>query len=91
MNQRFQELWRQVPIASDAINGLGMYCPYVPLQIVGEPVRYSFTQDQLKQYAELIVRDCMEAVDGYTKQRAYDTYYRAEEQIQALFGVDDDV
>jgi hypothetical protein len=42
-----------------------------------------------EKFAELIVRECLELVDGYTKQRAYDTYYKAEEQIQAHFGVDE--
>jgi hypothetical protein len=42
-----------------------------------------------EKFAELIVGECLELVDGYTKQRAYDTYYKAEEQIQAHFGVDE--
>ena len=43
---------------------------------------------EIKKFAELIVQECMELVEGYTKQRAYDTYYRAEEQIRANFGVE---
>jgi hypothetical protein len=41
----------------------------------------------LERFAELIVLECIELVEGYTKQRAYDTYYKAEEQIRAHFGV----
>jgi hypothetical protein len=39
------------------------------------------------KFAELIVRDCMDVVDGYTKPRTFDTHYDAVEQIEALFGI----
>jgi len=42
---------------------------------------------QLEKFAELIVRDCMDVVDGYTKGRTFDTHYDAVEQIEALFGI----
>ena len=41
----------------------------------------------LAKFAELIVRDCMDVVDGYTKPRTFDTHYDAVEQIEALFGI----
>jgi hypothetical protein len=40
-----------------------------------------------QKLAELIVRDCMDVVDGYTKSRTFDTHYDAVEQIEALFGI----
>ncbi len=40
-----------------------------------------------EKFAELIIRECMDVVDGYTKQRAFDTHYNAVEQIEALFGI----
>ena len=40
-----------------------------------------------EKFAELIVRDCMDVVDGYTKSRTFDTHYDAVEQIEALFGI----
>ena len=44
--------------------------------------------DPLKEkFAELIVRDCMDVVDGYTKPRTFNTHYDAVEQIEALFGI----
>jgi hypothetical protein len=44
--------------------------------------------DSLSQkFAELIVRDCMDVVDGYTKTRTFNTHYDAVEQIEALFGI----
>ena len=46
-----------------------------------------FAQPDLEKFAELIVRDCMDVVDGYTKQRTFDTHYDAVEQIEALFGI----
>jgi hypothetical protein len=41
----------------------------------------------IEKFAELIVRDCMDVVDGYTKQRTFDTHYDAVAQIEALFGI----
>ena len=39
------------------------------------------------KFAELIIRDCMDAVDGYTMPRTFTTHYDAVEQIEALFGI----
>jgi len=41
----------------------------------------------MERFAELIVRDCMDVVDGYTKTRTFDTHYDAVAQIEALFGI----
>ena len=41
----------------------------------------------MEKFAQLIVRDCMDVVDGYTKPRTFDTHYDAVEQIEALFGI----
>jgi hypothetical protein len=46
-----------------------------------------FAQPDLEKFAQLIVRDCMDVVDGYTKPRTFDTHYDAVEQIEALFGI----
>jgi len=43
--------------------------------------------EDLEVFAELIVRDCMDVVDGYTKPRTFDTHYDAVAQIEALFGI----
>jgi len=48
---------------------------------------YQFYADELEKFAELIVRDCMDVVDGYTKPRTFNTHYDAVEQIEALFGI----
>jgi hypothetical protein len=50
-------------------------------------VQYNPDQEGLDLFAELIVRDCMDVVDGYTKPRTFDTHYDAIEQIEALFGI----
>ena len=39
------------------------------------------------KFAELILQDCMDVVDGYTKGRTFDTHYDAVAQIEALFGI----
>ena len=41
----------------------------------------------MSKFAELIVRDCMDVVDGYTKSRTFNTHYDAVEQIEQLFGI----
>jgi hypothetical protein len=46
-----------------------------------------FCGHEIKKFAELIVRDCMDVVDGYTKPRTFDTHYDAVAQIEALFGI----
>jgi len=40
-----------------------------------------------EKFAELIIQDCMDVVDGYTKPRTFETHYDAVEQIEQLFGV----
>jgi hypothetical protein len=41
----------------------------------------------MERFAELIIRDCMDVVDGYTKSRTFNTHYDAVEQIEQLFGI----
>ena len=42
-----------------------------------------------RKFAELIVRECIDLVEGYTKQRTHTTFYKAEEQIKQHFGVEE--
>lgn len=42
------------------------------------------------KFAELIIRDCIDCVDGYTKFRTPGTHYDAVEQIKANFGIKDE-
>ncbi len=37
----------------------GMYYPYIPLQMAGEPLRLSITQAQYHKFAELIISHCV--------------------------------
>ena len=46
-------------------------------------------EESIEYFAELIVRECMELVEGYTKQRTHTTFYKAEEQIKQHFGVEE--
>jgi len=43
--------------------------------------------NKMERFAQLIIQDCMDVVDGYTKSRTFDTHYDAVEQIEALFGI----
>jgi len=44
-------------------------------------------EESIEYFAELIVRDCMDVVDGYTKGRTFETHYDAVVQIETLFGI----
>jgi hypothetical protein len=72
MNERIRELWSQAGGHYNSGN---------------QHTWPEYTIDDPEKFAELIVRDCMDVVDGYTKQRTFDTHYDAVEQIEALFGI----
>jgi hypothetical protein len=72
MNERIDKLFEQALEEFKAEN------KYATI-IVPDPLK--------EKFAELIVRDCMDVVDGYTKSRTFDTHYDAVEQIEALFGI----
>ena len=61
MNERIQELWEQATFDESRIVD-GVYHPYIALQFMGEPVRYSITDEQKTKFAELIVRECASIV-----------------------------
>ena len=46
-----------------------------------------WTQAYESKFAELIIQDCMDVVDGYTKPRTFETHYDAVAQIEHLFGI----
>jgi hypothetical protein len=72
MNERIDKLFEQALEEFTAEN------KYATI-IVPNPLK--------EKFAELIVRDCMDVVDGYTKPRTFDTHYDAVEQIEVLFGI----
>jgi len=55
-------------------------------EFVGD--RYALHDEFAEKFARLIIQDCMDVVDGYTKGRTFDTHYDAVEQIKNLFGVE---
>jgi hypothetical protein len=72
MNKRFKELAEQAGFQYIKDEGIGWAGNY---------------NASLPKFAELIVRDCMDVVGGYTKPRTFETHYDAVEQIEALFGI----
>ena len=46
-------------------------------------------EESIEYFAELIVKECIDLVEGYTKQRTHTTFYKAEEQIRKHFGVEE--
>ena len=55
---------------------------------VGKRSCYMIEAEYIK-FAELIVKECIDLVEGYTKQRTHTTFYKAEEQIKQHFGVEE--
>ena len=41
----------------------------------------------VEKFAMLIIQDCIDLVDGYTKPRTPGTHYDAVEQIKSNFGI----
>jgi hypothetical protein len=81
MNERIKELAEQ---AGCKVMDDGEW--YIPSATGLEKIVYT-KGIGLEKFAELIVRDCMDVVDGYTKGRTFDTHYDAVAQIEALFGI----
>ena len=71
MNERIKELAEQAE-------------KYADDNFKGE---HFWTEAYESKFAELIIQDCMDVVDGYTKPRTFETHYDAVEQIEALFGI----
>ena len=82
MNERIQELKEQAWEYAMAVHG-GHIVP--PLDKEVWPMDKVFDE----KFAELIVRECIDLVEGYTKQRTHTTFYKAEEQIKQHFGVEE--
>jgi hypothetical protein len=74
MNERIRELMTRAGMISES-------------NIPGAVWTTGMSISTAEKFAELIVRDCMDVVDGYTKPRTFDTHYDAVEQIEALFGI----
>jgi len=61
--------------------------PQIKELAIKAQVEHCISHVRLQEFAELIIQDCMDVVDGYTKQRTFETHYDAVEQIENLFGV----
>ena len=64
----------------------GVYHPYIPLQVSGEPIRYSITEDQMHKFAELIIKEVYKVADDnfYGDPHHVNEYI---EDIERVFGV----
>ena len=71
---------------NERIQQLAEQCRIETYGVNGELLEFGFDQEK---FAELIVRECVELVEGYTKQRTHTTFYKAEEQIKQHFGVEE--
>jgi len=62
--------------------------PQIKELAIKAQVEHCISHVRLQEFAELIIQDCMDVVDGYTKQRTFETHYDAVKQIENLFGVE---
>ena len=53
--------------------------------VMGEKCYANFSYEK---FAKLIIEDCIDCVDGYTKPRTFGTHYEAVEQIKSNFGIE---
>ena len=81
MNERIRELALQAGIKITPMIVDGVEYEYEDVDMDGS--------EDLEKFAELIVRECIDLVEGYTKQRTHTTFYKAEEQIKQHFGVEE--
>lgn len=77
MNKRITELWEQATFDESRVIG-GVYHPYVPLQIAGQPTRFSVTEEQQQKFAELLI----EEVEALCKSIQFD--FRNEEHHSGM-------
>ena len=62
--------------------------PQIKELAIKAQVEHCISHVRLQEFAELIIQDCMDVVDGYTKQRTFETHYDAVEQIKNLFEIE---
>ena len=98
MNERIQELWDKATFDESRIVD-GVYHPYIALQFMGEPGRYSITDEQKAKFAKLIVQECVNCCDevdrlnkAFIKCYDFDPQHGPKECIQQIlehFGVEE--
>ena len=72
---------------NERIQLLAKQAEKMTLGIPGALTPEQFREIEQEKFAELIINDCIDCVDGYTKPRTFDTHYDAVEQIKANFGI----
>lgn len=86
MNERIKELYNQSGGLVRMYDGKLTYFPAYQKNVGNG--NFEFSSFDPEKFAELIIQDCMDVVDGYTKQRTFETHYDAVEQIKHLFGIE---
>lgn len=93
MNKRIEELFNIATYEPDRFVS-GIYYPYIPLQVAGEPLRYSITEYGYQKFAKLIVQDCISqiAMIGVSNCDDPDVVWTVDKAIQNIkqhFGVEE--
>ena len=76
MNERIRELAKKSGFSLDSTGIYTSKLEHLPIT------------ENMDKFAELIIQDCIDCVDGYTKPRTFNTHYDAVEQIKANFGIE---
>lgn len=63
----------------------GMYHPYVPLQVSGEPMRLSITQAQYHAFAKLIATECVKLCEQNGEDVDNGDVFRSEPHRQVTY------
>lgn len=78
------KLFSQATFEPDRMVG-GMYHPYIPLQVGGEPLRLSITQAQYHEFAKLIAAECARLCDQNGEDVDNGDVFRSEPHKQLAY------
>lgn len=81
---RIDQLFSKATFEPDRMVG-GMYHPYIPLQVHGEPMRLSVTQAQYHEFARLIAAECAKLCEQNGEDVDNGDVFRAEPHRQLAY------
>ena len=78
------KLFSQATFEPDRMVG-GMYHPHIPLQVAGEPMRFSITQEQYHAFAKLVAAGCVKICEQNGEDVDNDDVFRSEPHRQTTY------
>lgn len=86
MSDLIKKLFTKATFEEDRVVA-GVYHPYIPLQITGEPFRFAVTSDQYHKFAELVIQECINTV--ITAHRGHINPKITIDSIKTHFGINE--